>query len=141
METKISYDKEKLIKLRDEILNRILELNQENEDDVIYGVPYIVDLIDRLLYDEIDAAIEVLDADISKERFPVKNEVKRLIQKLDSSYLDLEDKDEIIEELKDLYDELVHEEKYLNIIMKYYNDLQNLITLEYSNTLSRKASY
>ena len=141
METKISYDKEKLIKLRDEILNRILELNQENEDDVIYGVPYIVDLIDRLLYDEIDAAIEVLDADISKERFPVKNEVKRLIQKLDSSCLDLEDKDEIIEELKDLYDELVHEEKYLNIIMKYYNDLQNLITLEYSNTLSRKASY
>ena len=141
METKISYDKEKLIKLRDEILNRILELNQENEDDVIYGVPYIVDLIDRLLYDEIDAAIEALDADISKERFPVKNEVKRLIQKLDSSYLDLEDKDEIIEELKDLYDELVHEEKYLNIIMKYYNDLQNLITLEYSNTLSRKASY
>ena len=141
METKISYDKEKLIKLRDEILNRILELNQENEDDVIYGVPYIVVLIDRLLYDEIDAAIEVLDADISKERFPVKNEVKRLIQKLDSSYLDLEDKDEIIEELKDLYDELVHEEKYLNIIMKYYNDLQNLITLEYSNTLSRKASY
>ena len=141
METKISYDKEKLIKLRDEILNRILELNQENEDDVIYGVPYIVDLIDRLLYDEIDAAIEVLDADISKERFPVKNEVKKLIQKFDSSYLDLEDKDEIIEELKDLYDELVHEEKYLNIIMKYYNDLQSLITLEYSNTLSRKASY
>lgn len=139
MDIDVSYDKEKLLKLRDEILNKIMDLNEKkSDDDFIYGVPYIVTLIDRLLYDDYEAIREVARADISKERFPIKSEIKKIIKELQSKTLDLEEKIELTEELKGLYTELVHEEEYLSVIMKYYKKLWSLISLKEANVLSKK---
>ena len=141
-EYEVSYNKEELIEFRQKVLDETKLLRDMEEDtnldnDYYYGVPYIVSLIDRLLFDDYEAIREVFRPDISKERFPIKREINKIIKELNTTSLDIDEKIELTDELKQLYYELKYEEIYLRRIMKYYFELMNMISLNKVKTLSR----